>query len=229
MPTGIYNRNLKKYRILATGQIENLDIYTEIAKQIIQPDVIDFYVDENPAQGIDNRRMQIVENHKRIRQLVKHYEPDLVWQLEGDAVLEPNTLRKLLRSYDGNVISGIQINRHGIYNIGAWHVAKDRNSFESVDYRLKGVQEVDAVGFYCLLAPADVWLKGKCEWNGERWGPDVAWGLSLTDEKCIIKVDMNVKIGHRISSGIIHPDYMSTCNVKFTKNDQGWSYKTESY
>lgn len=213
-------------RILATGQIENLDIYSEIAKQIVQPDVIDFYLDESPAQGIDNRRIRIAENHERVRQIVKRYKPDLVWQLEGDAVLEPNTLKKLFKSYGGDILSGTQINRHGIYNIGAWHVAKDRQSFESIDYRLKGIQQVDAVGMYCLLAPTDVWLQGKCQWNGERWGPDVNFCLSLTEKGYIIKVDMDIKIGHRIKAGIIHPDHMSTVNVKFTKNEQGWSYKT---
>jgi len=173
-------------RILCIGQVENKNYEKQVMKQTVKPDQVTVYLDEKPAHGIDNRRMRIAENHVRLWHVVNAYEPDLVWQIEGDCDIPEDTLERLLDRYNilkedphFGYVSGVQIGRHGIYAIGAWHFNKDRNVFRSLDHKEKVVTQVDATGFYCLLAPADVWLQGRAGWEGERWGPDVNFGLSL--------------------------------------------------
>jgi len=214
--------------ILCIGQVENREYIDEqILKQTIQPTRTIFYVDENPAQGIQNRRIRIAENHLRLQEIVKAYKPDLVWQVEGDAELPENALERLLGHYlrlndkDFGYVSGVQVGRHGVYCLGAWEFY-GRKRFDSIDYRKKGIQEIDATGFYCLLAPTNVWLSGVCTWDGQRYGPDVVWGLSINKNKY---VDMDLHIGHKTSGGIIRPSDASTCNVKFYLENGQWIFK----
>lgn len=217
-------------KILCVAAVENrTNIDEQILKQTIQPDRVIYYEDKEPAQGINARRTRIAENQEKLKEFAKAYQPDLVWQLEGDVVLPEDCLERLIGRYlqleDDNFgyISGIQIGRHGIYHIGAWHIPKHRQSFDSVDHTATGIVEVDATGFYCLLAPTNVWLAGKATWNGEPYGPDVTWGLSLGFKKY---VDMGLHIGHKISGGIISPSDASTCTVHFYKENNEWKYTT---
>jgi hypothetical protein len=105
--------------------------------------------------------------------------------------------------------------------LGAWRNFT-KTSFESLDYRLTGLQQVDATGFYCLLAPTDVWLSGNATWNGQPYGPDVVWGLSIKKNKYC---DMDIPIGHKIKGGIIEPYHASTSNARFYLEDNKWEYK----
>jgi len=215
--------------ILCIAMVEdraNLD--KQILKQTVQPDRTIFYVDESPAILLEERRQRIAENHKKLQEIVKAYNPDLVWQVEGDGDYPADTLAKLVTHYevlkgkDFGYVSGIQVGRHGLYHIGAWKNFTE-TSFESIDFKLKGIQEVDATGFYCLLAPTEVWLNGLCEWTDEPYGPDVVWGLSINQKKY---VDMDLSIGHIVKNGIILPEHISTCNVRFDKGENGtWKFK----
>lgn len=218
-------------RVLAIAQVEernNLD--KQIIKQTVQPEKVIYLEDGSPASGINARRVRIAENHKKLQDIVDAYKPDLVWQLEGDCLLPENTLETLIKRYQElksdrfGYVSAIQVGRHGIYAIGAWHIGDDW--FESVDKNLKGIQEVDATGFYCLLAPYEVWREGVAVWNGEPWGPDVNWGLSLRSKGYIIVVDMDLPIGHKTGRGEIWPHYATTTNVRFKKKNDKWEYKT---
>lgn len=215
-------------KVLCIAQVEDsANINRQIANQTVQPDSKLIFVDDEPATGINARRHRIAENHEMLQALVRGNEPDLVWQVEGDCDLPEDALERLLAHYeqlkgdDFGYISGVQVGRHGIYCIGAWQNVTDE-SFESVDPHLTGIQEVDATGFYCLLAPRDVWLSGKCEWTDEPWGPDVNWGLSITKKKY---VDMALDIGHIVNSGIIKTTHTSTCKVKFINDNGRWKYK----
>jgi len=217
--------------ILCIAQVEdraNLD--KQIAKQTMQPTRVIYYVDKHPAKGIDERRKRIAVNHKRLMTIVEAYQPDLVWQLEGDVDLPVGCLEILVQNYlelsakDGKhfgYISGIQVGRHGLYCLGAWRNFTP-DSFESLDYTLTGIQKVEATGFYCLLAPKDVWLSGKCSWNNEPYGCDVVWGRSIKQNKY---VNMSLTIGHIIKGGIIRPEHKSTTTAKFRKINDKWEYK----
>lgn len=222
-------------RIIVVGGVtERNNIDAQVAKQTIQPDYSFFHIDDSPAQTIDERRKRIAHNQHMLQEAVRDYDVDLVWQVESDNDMPEDTLEKLLATYivmnerneDLGYVSGIQVGRHGVYALGAWHFAQDRQSFNSVDYKAQGLVEVDATGFYCLLASKDVWLKGQASWNGERWGPDVVYGLNLKDQGYRMFVNMDIKIGHKTHSGIIHPDHPSTENVRFYITDKGWEYKT---
>ena len=217
--------------VFCTGQItaDQLEhVKEQIAKQTIQPTWAIFYIDDDPATGIDNRRRRIAENHQYLVELVKRQKCDYVWQIEGDSVIPPDALEKLISTTkklkDFGFITGVQVGRHGVYCIGAWHIDNDRKRFKSVDYRRTGLIEIDASGWYCMLAKKDVWLKGRASWTDERYGPDVVWGLTIKEPKYI---DMAVKIGHKTSRGIISVDDKSTCIAEFTyKNSENrWIFK----
>lgn len=220
-------------RILATGVIQNdqIEFLTEqLAKQTNQSFTDYFIIDENPAKGIDKRRKRIAKLQNQLRSTVFAVSDlyDYVWQLEGDSELPDDTLDRLIRRLDEipyqqlGYVSGIQIGRHGLYCIGAWHIHDDKH-FSSVNHNLKGIVEVDATGLYCLLAPIESWLTGVASWNGERFGPDVNWGLSLQGKKY---VDMDLHIGHKTKSGTIRVNNPSTCTAHFEYKDK-WSYTTE--
>lgn len=226
-------------KVLAIAQVEDPEpIIAEIEKQTIQPDLIRLHIDTEPAydkdylENIRKRRERIAENHAYLRDIVEEVQPDYVWQVEQDSVLPEDTLERLLTTYhhlelediDVGYISGVQVGRHGIYCIGAWHIGKDE--FSSLDYKKNGLQQVDATGFYCLLAPKDIWLEGRVSWNGEPYGPDVNFGLSLREKKYTIYVDTDLHIGHRTSTGIIEVSDRTTCNVHFKKKGTIWRYQT---
>lgn len=203
----------------------------QLSKQTMQPDIATIEIDADPAEGINERRKRIVENHKKLVHSVRKEEPDLVWQIEGDSVLPEDCLERLynhwdlMKAKDFGFISGIQVSRHGIRCIGAWHVADDKESFHSVDHNRTGIVRINAAGFYCLLSP--VWLEGECSWNDERWGPDVNWGLSLQKKGYKNYVDMDLEIGHQTETGVLWPSDYSTTNVKFWYED-GWTHRTRA-
>ena len=217
-------------KILALGQVEDdTFIRRQIAEQEIQPDYIEFYIDKNPAVGIKDRRIRIAENHKKLIEIAEKSDADYIWQLEGDAELPHYALSLLIHDYEMlkdkklAYVTGVQVGRHGIYALGAWHIAKDKRSFESLDYSKTGLQKIDASGFYCLFARKDVWLQGVASWNGEVWGPDVNWGLSFTGRN--IYADADLHIGHKTNNGTIRVEDNSTCNVEFFMVDDTWKYR----
>lgn len=218
-------------KILCTGQVESVDfIMKQVRKQTVQPDHIEFLVDSTPAVGINARRLRIAENHENLKGIVGEHQPDLVWQVEQDAILPENTLETLLENYKQleshtlGYVSGVQVGRHGIYALGAYKVGKDE--FSSIDHKKTGLHQIDGGGFYCLLASANSWLAGQASWNGEPWGPDVNWGLSLRKLGYHLYVNMDLHIGHKTQRGEIWPTHASTCNVRFVKKDDTWTYKT---
>jgi len=217
--------------VLCVGQMED-DTYIrqQIAKQTRQPDYIEFYIDREPAVGIDARRRRIADNHQKLVGIVEKYpDVDLIWQVESDAELPEFALALLIEDYQQykserfGYITGVQVGRHGLYCLGAWHVAHDKQSFRSVDYKKGGIKRLDANGFYCLLSPRDVWLKGVAYWNGHVWGPDVNWCLSLKGYEKY--VDMDLEIGHNTKRGVIRPSDPSTCNAEFRFDGIQWKYK----
>lgn len=216
-------------KILCIAQAENSEtLEKELRKQTVIPDEIIFHIDKEPATGINNRRKRIAYNHNtHLRPIVISSDADLIWQVEQDSILETDTLERLISRYnelkdnDFGYISGIQVGRHGLYCLGAWKNFTD-DSFESLDYKLDGLQEIEATGFYCLLAPKDIWLSGTCEWNNEPYGPDVNWSRSINKKKYC---DMDIKIGHKVKGGIIRPEHISTCNVVFYKENNEWKFK----
>lgn len=218
-------------KILCVGQVEDPDFITkQIRKQTVQPDHIELLVDSTPAQGINARRVRIADNHANLKGIVGEIQPDLVWQIEQDCILPENTLETLIDNYKQldsptfGYVSANQIGRHGIYHVGAWHVGKDE--FRSADNTLHGIKEIDATGFYCLLATSRAWMDGTASWQGEPWGPDVNWGLSLKNIGYKLYINMDLHIGHKTQRGEIWPSHASTCNVHFFKKDGAWKYKT---
>jgi len=210
-------------KILCVGQVENEQhIRYEVARQSIQPDHTIFYTDLDPAKGIKDRRKRIADNHQILADLVREFDPDVVWQVEGDSVLPHNALERLLGHYISDpdcIYSGVQVGRHGLYCLGAWHINEDRSLMASANYTDSGLKQVDAMGMYCFLTSKDIWLSGNCYWVDEHWGPDVNYFLSIDAPKV---ADMDLHIGHRTKSGIIQVSDISTCNATFFKELGKW-------
>ena len=197
----------------------------QILKQTIQPDKVHFYIDDKPVTGLENRRVRIAENQTKLQAIVERMtDIDLVWQIEGDGILPHNALERLITHYYDHpaIYSGVEVGRHGLYCLGAWHIARDRQSFQSVDYRLHGLQRVDAMGLYCFLMAKEPYLYAKPSWNNHRWGPDVNFFLSSPVDKY---VDMDLHVGHQIRGGIIMPTDASTCNARFWKENKEWRFE----
>ena len=223
-------------KILCVASVEDrANVDAQILKQTVKPDRTIIVVDNDPANTIDDRRIRIAHNQNKLRDIVKAYECDLVFQVEGDSILPDDCLERLIARYRGlktytfypkkfGYISGNQIGRHGLYHIGAWVNFSDSH-FESIDHTLTGVQEVEATGLYCLLASKASFLDGEVKWNGEPYGPDVVWSRSITAKQRRIFIDMDLEIGHQVKSGVIYPHHISTTTVKFDKNNGKWGYK----
>jgi len=230
-------------RVLVVANVESEELVREqITKQILPPGIVpedvlpfDFLIltDKKPAVGIEARRTRIAELQTDLQAEVANHldynelEPEnvLVWQLEGDSVVPEDALAILIRRFLKNenaVYSGVQIGRHGLYCIGAWHITNDDTVLESVDHRLKGTQVVAGMGMYCYVVRADYFIKARCWWNGERWGPDVNWFRSMPLPKL---VDMDLHIGHYYKGGIIEVDSLATCNARFTKIKDDWIFE----
>lgn len=220
-------------QILAIAQVEDKSfISKEIEKQTIKPDHVFFHIDDNPASGLIERRKRIAYNHQFLVEAVNELNPVYIWQIEQDSELPVDCLERLLEDHKKldngkdkiGYISGVEVGRHGLYCLGAWKNIKE-DSFESLDYRSKGLQEVDGTGFYCLLAKKNVWLSGHTSWDGEPYGPDVVYSLSLKKQGYKIYCDMDIQIGHKTKRGTIKVTDMSTCNAQFFIKDGEWKYK----
>lgn len=223
-------------RVTAIGQFTDDTLFLEqINKQTIKVWDVIKYIDKNPIPDLDDldtlreRRRRISSNHSKLKEFVEmQCKTDFVWQLESDSVVEPDCLERLINLYqkleDKNIgyVSGIQMGRHGLKCVGAWRFKQD-GSFRSLNVNAKGIQTVDGSGFYCLLAKRDVWLKGEASWNGEPYGPDVAFGLSLRKLGYNIYMDMANWIGHKTEKTILWPN--SGVNVEFYQSGDKWKYK----
>lgn len=196
----------------------------EINKQTRQPDNIMIITDYAPARGIQARRHRIAVNQQMLKRAVNTLNVDMIWQLEQDVILPEDCLERLINDYEAlnrpGFVSGIQIGRHGIYCIGAWHLYDDY--FISVDPKAKGFVKVNATGLYCLLTSKETWMGATATYNGEPWGPDVNWGVSISKPKY---VDMELHIGHRTNYGEIWPDHPPVCQAKFTKQGNGYAFE----
>lgn len=222
---------------LVVAQVEDdINIIKQIMKQTVKPADYLIMVDQDPASGINDRRTKIAHNHKLLKRSVKKTNYDYVWQLEGDVVLEPDAFEKLIKTYEAiddskkAIVSGVQLGRHGITAVGAWNFNEERTVFESLDYQAEGIQQVDATGFYCMLMDRRTWLDGVCSWSGERYGPDVNFGLNLIDKGYNNYVNADIKVGHLVSAKggerIIDWSNKSICNVRFEKHNNVWGYHT---
>ena len=213
-------------KILAIACVEDFEnIKEQISKQTIKPTNISIVLDEEPAKGIENRRKRIAENQERLRKYVEQSDAEYIWQLEGDSVLPDNCLERLIGLsllHELEFISGVQVGRHGIYCLGAWTTVSE-DKLISLDPKLSGLQQVLATGLYCLLTTKEKWLEGLASYNGEVYGPDVNWCLSIDCEKY---VDLSLEIGHKIKGGIINPSDEAVCQVEFSKINNKWEYKT---
>lgn len=158
--------------------------------------------DDNPAQEVEERRARIVEMMKRHQ---KKIEGDYVVCIEDDTIPQSNraihTLIKTIKDTKASLVTGVEVNRWAFRNIGAWK--GDINKIQSVPYKDKGIEEIDACGWYFFITHVSIFKSIKFELCPNRdLGPDVWWSLRIPGKKLI---NWNIKCDHYTEKGILRP------------------------
>ena len=146
-------------------------------------------------------------------------ETDYVLWLDSDMAFAGDTLDRLMKTMNDNnadMVSGLYFRRippfspvvfpHFIVNEG-----RGLASWEDFSSELKGVYEVDAVGFGCVLMKTEVLKKVHAKYDDffspiGRVGEDLSFCWRAKQCGCKLLVDCDVELGH-IGSIMVTKDY----------------------
>lgn len=153
------------------------------------------------AQSIPDRRLNIVNVHNQMRELIN--DCDFVWSIEDDGILPLDALNKLVRDINtlpnAGLVTGVELGRWGTPYVGAW-VVDDVTSpkrISSLDNKSLegGSEQIDASGLYCALVRADLYkMHNFFTHNG--LGPDVNLGLSIRQQGFNNYIDWSIHLTH---------------------------------
>ena len=159
-----------------------------------------------PASGINvgMRRQRITNSFNKAKEFMQD-RFDYVFVFEDDSQIYPDTLQKLIKlhkkkseKYDVGFVSGVQVGRWGYRMLGVWKLEGDK--IKTLP-KMKGVQEVDACGFYCYLTTPELFRM--FDYRFGQLGPDVYWGLDLRSKDYKNYADFNQCIPHKVDRGIL--------------------------
>jgi hypothetical protein len=177
--------------------------------------------------SINTRRRRIAAIHNAIRPLV---EPcDYVFLIEDDGIQPPDALSRLLMAHlarpHAGFIEGVELGRWGIPHVGAW-LADDVYEPTKLESAMPGrdVEEIDAGGLYCCLTRYERYARHEFKpYEGDAFGPDVEWGLSLRQEGYRNYIDWTVSVEHCKPDGTsVHPQATAPVQMKFSKEHSTW-------
>lgn len=186
--------------------------------------------------GIDRRRHRIASIKEASKELIG--ECDYVFSLEDDTLPPLNALKRLQRDYSlyphAGFISGVTLGRWHIPHVGAWKVddVYTPTKIESLT-PAKGIQEVDAAGFYCYLTKREYYVNHPYEAFDGVLGPDVTFGLWLRQHGLKNYVDFDINCIHYTEPTRKKPSVgLSLTNTKpvkitFTKQHKRWVNKID--
>lgn len=153
-------------------------------------------------------------------------ETDYVLGLEDDTDFPPRTLKEFLAiakdTADFGIVSGIQVGRWGCTMVGIWRadqLTKPERLWTVAPGR--GIQRVDATGFYCFLTPTELFKSVNHAW-GDPAGPDVHYGLELRKRGYRVLADWDVPCGHRTEKGTLRPSDVDIKQIRFQKDGGTW-------
>lgn len=177
------------------------------------------------------RRMRIADIHNFAKDQIG--ECDYVFGVEDDTVIQPSSLKKLIRDYVehpfAGYISGVQLGRWGIPYVGAWMVddVYEPKRITS-DVPKQGLTEVDAAGFYCYLTKRETFVGHDYKpFENNGLGPDVDFGIELRRQGLINYIDWSIQTTHLSKDKRINLFNTEPMVIEFTKNQQGrWRQRT---
>lgn len=177
--------------------------------------------------SIPRRRLRIAAIKNESKGLIQ--ECDYVLSLEDDSIPPTNTLTKLVQDYAyypyAGCISGVQVGRWGVNHLGVWKTDDpyDTNELTSL-MPGEGMQEVDAAGFFCYLTTRDRYMGLEYKpYEGNAFGPDVAWGTAMRRLGYKNYVDWGVRVDHlRDDGSVINVTNTELVSVSFRKNGDHW-------
>lgn len=189
--------------------------------------------------------------------VVKEQSKELVRRCDGEYVigLEDDTIFNQLGSFDRLIqpmkdypnigfVEGVAIGRWGVRIVGAWKF-DDPNSPRRVETMLppkEGVrtrifkwdspdctlEEITAGGFYGYATRRHLFLDHEYYWSeAQPWGPDVNYGLWLSQHGYHCLIDWSILFGHDDHGSIGWPNAMPLSLVRFNKDPQSGKWERE--
>lgn len=151
----------------------------------------------------------IAQNRNNITEQAIKSGAEYVLYLDDDQVLEPDTLRHLLK-HDVDAVSALYLSRDVPFLPNVYNKEKDGWLYRLLKSDDKGLRQVSAVGAGCLLVKTKVFSKmEKPYWRlgqtkSSEWGDDLDFCKRVEEAGFKIWVDLSTSIGH-VVLGTIYP------------------------
>jgi len=168
--------------------------------------------EEPNSHNVIQRRARITHVWNIIREYMQD-KTDLVLGIEDDGnfkqgdflTLESTFKDRYINTYcKCGFVSGVEAGRWGYKMLGAWR-RKENGNMVTVPFKEHGIEQVHAAGFYFFVTTAEA--IASCEgFKYNFFGPDVNFGLAMSDNDYFNFIDYSVKVGHDNSIRVIEPD-----------------------
>ena len=155
-----------------------------------------------------NSREVLAYAYSVIFSYAQGYGYDYLWIVETDIIVQPDTLRKLLRDVlqTQGIVSALSFRQEGrpqaYYDQRLWK-ARGRDGLWRIIRQplpkedLKGLKKVKAVSFGCLLIPKHLYQYLHAEWSSQHYNhPDGFFFERLAEEGVDVYVDCDIRVKH---------------------------------
>ncbi len=119
--------------------------------------------DEYVIKGVLTLDRLYIDYNRNViaRDAIKNYDPDYLFWVDGDMVLECDTIERLMR-HDKDIVSGVYFKKESFEPV---MFSKQGNLYTPVlKWPSAGIFKVDAVGMGCCLIKAEVFRKVPPPW-----------------------------------------------------------------
>lgn len=197
--------------------------------QGIQPEVLRTkWVSEPSSHDTIQRRARITEVWSIIKKYLTNKQ-GLVLGIEDDGNFKKDSFLKLLETYRDKFVngyckvgfvSGIEAGRWGHKMLGAWRRSAE-GIMSTVPFKESGIEQVHAAGFYFFVSDCRT-ISSVKDFRHTFFGPDVNFGLDLSDAGYFNFIDYSVKLGHDNGVRVIQPDNECVVLEYKQENDRVW-------
>lgn len=161
--------------------------------------------------NINIRRKRIAFVHNQSKELISSLDGQYVLGLEDDTVFTNLSVQRLFEKQQYDQVGMVTAYEAGRWNkkyIGVWDFDNATNPTECWTMLPRtGFEPITAAGFYCYVTPTHLYLAHDYhseDW--QPWGPDVNYGLWLSEHGYTNYVDWNQPCGHHSGDIIITPN-----------------------
>ncbi len=177
--------------------------------------------------NIGARRIKIAKLHNELKKYIP--ESDFIFGTEDDTIVPPDAIvhlrTNLLHEKNIGLVSGVEVGRWGVPYIGAWiaDYVFEPTKLTTVEYKRKGLEFVDATGFYCFIVRYSLYMEHDFKtFDYNSLGADVEFGLHLRQLGYANVINWAVPCGH-LDAGekLLMPSKEST-KITYTKGKTTW-------